>query len=702
MLINGTETDLSSIGISTDEVYFPIIAQDGLLDFIHSRPKERRDKISLALGLDPIVRFKTVVDRARIKLQQQPPQVVLNAQARIRDMSAKMKRSASVKSIGERWEQFRFDLTNDTNELYQAVLGYLGLESGEWPVLTKELQQQFHQISQRIFEMTPIRISSQKQSFLQALGQLPRTLEEAINPLKGAQTQVIESTLAIYTQSQIAFWQAGLELYIPHPPDNCPMCEANTLTQEKRTELGQRIAKSSDYTSALQTLRQQASTTSQLIRRLIQTIDASLPGILNSEQRTRLQELFSDDIELCTTFLSTYDSTMEECQQIRRSIEQQAVNTENIHELTANAETLHEATDFVANLRGNLAQEIQTAQQAISNYHTAYIAFEPEIKKRIASTDEFREIEGLLAPLLDWNSLQILSEYYNLLSNSLNVLRQIEAHIQNKQREVFRTRGSEINNWYDLMNPGASVKYSRMEPGTDSLTLWANSFGVDMNAVACLSQCQLNCLGISIHLMRVTTPGSPFDFILMDDPVQSMDDDHTQALIIEVLENLLDQELQVIVFSHAQGLIDDIWETYYDRNPLRLRISDYTQVGPVIEDAETLAQAIHRGVQLSGGNEDNRRLAIKVVRRSVELLIRSVCRRSNSTAPAHDAYGNGMLPYFQGCPGTTPAQSQGLKTTFDFSNPATHTQVGWSIPTVTQIQPHIDRIRQTANQLGVL
>ncbi|MCH8024129.1 MAG: hypothetical protein IIB43_05395 [Candidatus Marinimicrobia bacterium] len=188
----------------------------------------------------------------------------------------------------------------------------------------------------------------------------------------------------------------------------------------------------------------------------------------------------------------------------------------------------------------------------------------------------------------------------------------------------------------------------------------------------------------------------------MDDPVQSMDDDHTQALIIEVLKNLLDQDLQVIVFSHVQGLIDDIWETYYDRNPLRLRISDYTKSGPVIEDAETLAQAIDRGKQLSKGNEDNRRLAIKVVRRSVELLIRSVCRHSNSTAPAHDAYGNGMLPYFQGCPGTTPAQSQGLKTTFDFSNPATHTQVGWSIPTVTQIQPHIDRIRQTANQLGVL
>lgn len=71
------------------------------------------------------------------------------------------------------------------------------------------------------------------------------------------------------------------------------------------------------------------------------------------------------------------------------------------------------------------------------------------------------------------------------------------------------------------------------------------------------------------------------------DPVQSMDDDHAQALVLDVIQELLTQELQLVITSHVQGLIDDIWENYQRLPPLRLRFFDFQQNGPVIEDAET-------------------------------------------------------------------------------------------------------------------
>jgi hypothetical protein len=91
----------------------------------------------------------------------------------------------------------------------------------------------------------------------------------------------------------------------------------------------------------------------------------------------------------------------------------------------------------------------------------------------------------------------------------------------------------------------------------------------------------------------------------------------------------------------------------------------------------------------------------KVVRRCVELLIRAVCRRTNSTSPPYDSTAGNMLPFFCACPGTTAAQAHGISQTITFSNPGPHTQIGWTVPVETNITPHIDRIRQTAQQLGV-
>jgi hypothetical protein len=231
--------------------------------------------------------------------------------------------------------------------------------------------------------------------------------------------------------------------------------------------------------------------------------------------------------------------------------------------------------------------------------------------------------------------------------------------------------------------------------------LWGESFGVEINAAACLSQCQLNCLGLSIHYVRALTPGTCFSFLLMDDPVQSMDDDHCQALGVDVIRDLLARGMQVIICSHVQGLVDQIWDTYYATQPLRLRIYDFVANGPVIDNAETLQQVVGRARRLSNGNEDHRRLAVKVVRRSVELLIRAICKHTGAVPPPATATAGNMLPYMQSCPGVTVAQCQGLHATVQFSNPAPHTQVGWPVPTRQQIVPHIDRVRQTAQQLGV-
>ncbi|MCX5676095.1 MAG: AAA family ATPase [Planctomycetota bacterium] len=700
--IDGNPADLTAIGISTDEVFNPVIAQDGLQDLIHSKPKERRDKISAALGLEPLVRFKTVVDRARTRFQSSPPPVVVQARTHMGPVVTAMTHSARVAALAQRWQSERFEERIDCAELHQAALAFLQMQRGDRDAITEELNLRRREAAQRVFDDTAIQVSPHLEADLQTIERQRGSITVTVNALGGVLTQFTGAAASVYELARLCFWQTGLQMQTAGPPDTCPMCEAPTLTQAKREEIQRRIDRSANYTRTLGALQEQGRAAAKFVRSLMDSAGRVFPRFLGIQERRAVTVLFADSPATCATFLAAHDSAQAAYQRGTRFMDERRLRVESIQTLAANPGTVHEANQLVAALAGDLDQAVQRLVQCAREYAAAHAAFSPHLANRIASHATVRQIDGLLAPITNWHYVHVLSENRRLLQESLDVQHQIEAHIQAKQAALFQTRGQEINTWYDMLNPGARVRYTRMEPGTDSLMLWGETFGVQINAVACLSQCQLNCLGLSIHLIRALTPGTPFRFVLMDDPVQSMDDDHCQALMVDVINSLLSRNLQVIVLSHEQGLVDGIWETYYHVQPLRLRISDFVQNGPVIEDAETLGRAIERAQTLARGNEDNRRLSVKVLRRCAELLIRGACKAAGSTSPPCSATAAQMLPFFQSCPSTISEQHQGLRATIGFSAPAPHTQPGWPVPVLQQIQPHLDRIRQTARQLNVV
>lgn len=80
--------------------------------------------------------------------------------------------------------------------------------------------------------------------------------------------------------------------------------------------------------------------------------------------------------------------------------------------------------------------------------------------------------------------------------------------------------------------------------------------GVAGAALSVMSQGELHALGLALFLPRATSPDSPFRFIVIDDPVQSMD-----PAKVEGLARLLawvGQDRQVIVFTHDDRLPEAI------------------------------------------------------------------------------------------------------------------------------------------------
>lgn len=701
--INENPDNFSSIGISDDERYYPVVAQHSLQDFIHSRPKDRRDKISAALGLDVLVRYKTIVDKSRIRFRNNPLPEVVNAQNQLKNVIRAMKQSSRVENISSRWDSDDIKIERDLEELKQLASEFLGKQLSDFDSIKMELIHRRKDTAHRVFDTKPIRLTNNLENSLQGLKAKKSEINSNISTLSIIFDQFLNATVSLYSKEQIQLWQAGLSLQKLDGKDKCPMCEADTLTESKRNELEQRINASSTYIKSLQKLDDQSKLVAKFIQELIDSLMNLFPSFLDVKNRTSLINLFQDEREQCTTFLKKHDEVRTTVNGSLAILNNYVKYLQILHEKASNPLTVQDSRDLIKKLKSDFEQLFNTIIEHVNFYSAADASFSDSLTTRITNDGAVKEIDGLLAPIENLRHIKILAEYNNLLDESLLLIRQIEIHIQEKQTELFLARGKEICDWYDMMNPRAEVRYCRMEPGTDSLVLWAQSFGVDINAVSCLSQCQLNCLGLSIHLIRVATPGTPFSFLIMDDPVQSMDDDHYQALIGPVINDLLENKnLQLIILSHVQGMIDGIREIYFDLQPLRLRISDFdNNIGPNIELEESLQQTITRARNLANGNEGNRRLAIKVVRRCVELLIREICLLTNSQSPPDTASATNMLPYFRDCPNTTPRQVQGLQNTINFSNPSVHTQPGWSVPTQPQIIPHIDRINQIAKKLNI-
>ena len=84
------------------------------------------------------------------------------------------------------------------------------------------------------------------------------------------------------------------------------------------------------------------------------------------------------------------------------------------------------------------------------------------------------------------------------------------------------------------------------------VTLDVNVDGVESKALSVMSQGELHALGLALFLPRATSEASPFRFIVIDDPVQSMDPAKVDGLARLLAK--VGQDRQVVVFTHDDRL----------------------------------------------------------------------------------------------------------------------------------------------------
>lgn len=703
--VDGVAAPFSSIGLQPIEAVYPVVAQHGLQTFIHTKPKERRDALCAALGLDDLTSFKRALDSARTSFQRTPPATVVAARRYLAANASVLARLPATADVGRRWQQVppAIDRTKDGDALLAAASDLTGHPCTDATDALGKLREQRASASRSVFDDGKVRPADNWDQLLADFSRAGDAAKTAIPGVEKAIAAVVAAAVSTYGAALLSFWQTGLGL--APTGDECPMCEAPTLTEARRAELQSRLNKSAAWVSSRNALGTAVEGGS---RGVLQMLDAAralgLAG-LEAQDVELLKRLMPGSDELAAFIDAASEYGRQQAEHVRK-LQQVDSFLQNASQRLLNPEEAPEVVREASEL-GELLSEVRSAlPTAVATFRKAWSVFDPVLATKIASDSLVASIDAVGKSLRAVPQLDVLTKYDEVLSTTQKLLRDTEGLVQKKQSALLATRGAEVQDCYKLLNGETEVGFAEMEPGTDSMKIHAKSFGVKMPAAANLSECQLNCLGLSVWLMRATTPSSPFGFVMLDDPVQSMDDDHAEAFMANVVPRLLDTNgKQVIILSHVKFITQRLRALNQHRDHRLLHLESYDRNGPtVVEQAE-----IHRRLaEIKGGakgNESNRETAVDRMRVLVEHVIREIhLKLTGQPVPAkYDrATPDDLLQLFRTIPGTTQQEYAGLKDTVGFCDPAHHSEVGYSAPQQTKIMPHIDRIEQIARKHGVL
>jgi hypothetical protein len=297
----------------------------------------------------------------------------------------------------------------------------------------------------------------------------------------------------------------ALSFHERHHAKNCPVCGVGKLDEKWRTQTKATIARLEEQAAAAADASKLASLARAAARQIAQPPPRFIPalrGVLESADAIMaawqdLAALDLDSLEILATNVVP------------------AVDTLRI--------VLGEAR---SEAEAQLAAREAPWRQAIGLI-TPWIAARREAERAQTTVTHIKDAEKWLKVASD----DIRSERFRPVADEAKRLWQILRQQSNVDLEVVALAGS------------GSTRHPVLTVDVD---------GIETDALSVMSQGELSSIALSLFLPRATLPDSPFRFVVIDDPVQSMDPARVEGLA-RVLESAA-RDRQLIVLTHDDRL----------------------------------------------------------------------------------------------------------------------------------------------------
>lgn len=610
--------DLSSLRISREVTPNPVLAQHALREFLNTEPVNRWNALSQLLGLEAVSSFRACLQRAITDLQNEFG-AMTSAVAQW-ELTAQSNGWTKLRAVLKNSEADRLD--DAVREVVERVTGLSAphvttLEAKQQELLGAALAMP------AAIDQAAVASEASKLRNSDAVAAVHQTLAKVLElwPV------YIGLRAADVSTKHLAFIKVGLEL--PPEPPLCPFCGQETLTNSRVVELKGSVQSH----SALLRIRGEVHDSLGVLSKAIKDFIADIRShvTLTDDQETvfnrllpkvdgELERKLAEFRERCIYIRANLPVSEESLNKILTTLNSQLAEGHDDPAIWASlASRVKELEDFANNVLElmNLAKNVQTR-------------LAPVLASRVDEDKSLKDIAVAIALLRATESLRMGLHVRAVLSEA----KKAHAEVEDYERVATETRLHDKEtvtlDWYSRMNPNEDVRFSSMEVAkvgkSRQVQLLGETYGKRTHALALLSESHLNALGLSVHLARATSEVTSLGFLVLDDPVQSMDQAHTRRVASDLIGKLLQDGWQVIVLSHLKNFSDEcITAQAVDRME---EITSYSKDGPKIKSHETsLSEYLAEVTQYKDGNSGNRAHAAHVLRKAVERFCKDVYRK---------------------------------------------------------------------------
>ena len=589
------------LSVELSKVPRPFILQHALKHLILAKPDERFQRFASLLGLERLDLFQRNVISLCTKPDACIPTEVDQFLNSVGAIEARLAKHTSLTKINKALEKGVSGLAEAYRLAESECKKRVPLEIKEKNVLPHLLRIREEAIA-KIFEGSitlpdfseaEAQANSEDESFF---------INSLADPFAQKYTEIIALAAIQHIFDRASFFELGVKL-LDKASKRCPFCG-----QEISDEL---IIHVQDVHSGLENEKKRNEELRNKHKEVIELLEVS---------KSRLTTYHNRHIEKSTAFLSL-KSVIDKLQSILVPKYESHFNLvkTSMSEIEGSKEKLEACYGSVVKALSRVDISVKESKEdiellrvlgdALTEYIASARSYAEAISRRVSDISDADQIlRHELDTLAGTEDISVLIEF---TEQRLNVERKLEiekilAGLKSLRKSVDQfvatkvlqaitgEMTSEVMDWYeqirttgdpDVHFDGFDIDRTKTgELKARRVSIKARSYGKDLtSAVSSLSESKLNALGLCVSVASNLKGESPFDFLIIDDPIQSWDAEH-ETQFIGVVRKLVERGKQVVLMSHSRGWIERVCQGCRTINGRYYEITGYTESGPHLRE----------------------------------------------------------------------------------------------------------------------
>jgi hypothetical protein len=578
----------------------PFILQHALKYLLLSKPDERFQGFARILGLEVLDNIqRDVISLCTAADRKVPPEVSI-LQNKVSVLASRLKDSENLQSIKKAFK--RKDVTFDqlSGAIYKECFILIPENTDKDAILPQLLKMRKEKVG-KVFKGN-LSLSAYTQTET-------NQNEEDVQKFNTFLTEILikeySELIALanvdWILKQAQFLDLGNELW-KAIPQICPFCDL-ILNEETTKHIIEKHKNIKDQAKISDKLVNQKS-------RISDNIDAIKKRLSNCHERhiAKTQPLLElenslDGLKLIFTnkneaWYKKFNSIFIDLKAIKQKLDDSYKTVNDI--LAQVQESIETSTENI-----NL---IHSFGDALVNYASTTRVFSSSIIPRVTILENIDQIlQHELDVLAQTEDISLLIDFIDNLSDIkkkieidriLGSLKDLRTEVDKfvAEKMLFAISGEltcGVREWYDQIktttDPDVHFDGFDMERNLKGevrarrVKIKARSYDQELvSAVSSLSESKLNALGLCVSIANCLKGQSIFDFLIIDDPIQSLDTEH-EAQFVNIVRNLVEKcHKQVILLSHNRPWLDQVKDGCRFLNGCFYEFTGYTKVGPHI------------------------------------------------------------------------------------------------------------------------